>query len=705
MSGQPNEDLALVQTYFNRHYRVVLWPDTGTQKGPIEKDWPKKAYSLNDYTPHTRVGLLTGQEISPGKFLHDVDIDWAPGYKIALNFLPPTEFVYGRASKRISHSFYTLPEPLPRIVFQDPVDKTTLLEIRGTKDNGDLGWQTMVPPSVWSDQEGHREPLEFRSALGRPGMGHPAHLSDTVTFKSKVTLGAIGMLLAKHFGHNGFGHDARLAWAGFLLRAGCTVDDLVTMGEAISLYCNNQEVSDVRRVVESTSSALLSGGKRVKGGPALARLIGKGHGAKIVAEINRWLGLDSDFARTSDGVIIKDHQDNIKRALTLFGVELSYQEFAEKIMVREGDTPLKNFDDRMLNNLWLRIDREYRFRPSFTFYEKVVTDSAYENVFHPVRDYLRSLVWDKVPRIDTWLMDYGGAEETQENSEVQTYLEAVSSIVLIAAVRRVFHPGCKYDEMLVLESPQGFNKSSALRSLCPNDDWFSDDLPLNCDAKEIIERTLGKWIIEASDLVGGRKADRDHLKSMLSRQVDGPARMAYARVSVERARQFIIIGTTNSSEYLPDSTGSRRFWPVKVGRFLIDQIVRDRDQLWAEAVYREAQGESVRLSESLWSAAGFHQERRREVDAWEDILGEFVEALEVSTTGRQQVSADALWSKLNIATERRDRSGAKRISEIMQRMDFSRTTVREGSKVMTGYARNVAGTETRGPKVPEPDTF
>jgi hypothetical protein len=674
---------AILQQYFQRNFKVVFWPAVGDQKGPKAKDWPRHPAQLSDYCEGDRVGILTGVEIAPGHFLHDVDIDWAPGYDVAAAFLPKTEFIYGRSSKHVSHCFYTLSEPLPRGEYKDPVDGTMLLEIRGTKENGELGWQSMAPPSTWS-KEGKHEQLTFRKS------GDPSHFEDVVLFRQRVALGAIGMLFAKCFGKNGFGHEVRLAWAGFLLRASVAPEDIIKMGEAMSVYCNNREVHDVRQVVESTVTALAGGNKKVKGGPALAKMIGEG-GKKVISEVSRWLGRDSDFVRV-EGVIVKDNQDNVRHAVALLGFELQYQEFAEKMLVTGPDRIPHPIDDRILNNIWLRIDRECRFRPTFTFFEKVLTDAAYDNTFHPVRDYLAGLEWDEEPRIDGWLATYGGAIDAglSDYDDSLTYLEAISSIVLIAAVRRVLHPGCKYDEMLVLESQQGFNKSGALRALCPKEEWFSDDLPLNVDAKEIIERTLGKWIIEASDLVGGRKAERDHLKSMLSRQVDGPARMAYAHIPVERPRQFIIIGSTNDKEYLADATGSRRFWPVKVKRFDVAGIINDRDQLWAEAVVREVKGESIRLPERLWASAGEHQERRREVDAWEDILYEVAVGLEPASSGAVRVATNALWEKLGIEPARRDRLGAKRISEIMQRLGFERVMVRDAGKVQVGYEREEA---------------
>lgn len=396
----------------------------------------------------------------------------------------------------------------------------------------------------------------------------------------------------------------------------------------------------------------------------------------------------SDFARGSKGHIVADSQLNIALAVRRLDYAFTYDLFAEKALACLPSGRIVTVDDSVLRSLWFLIDRTFKFRPSPLFFEKMVAELAQHGAFHPVLDYLNGLVWDGVSRIDRWLVTYGGAEDSAADSqESRTYLEAVSSITLMAAVRRVRRPGCKYDEMLVLESPQGFSKSSAIRSLSPCDAWFSDNLPLNVDSKQVIESTLGKWIIEASDLVGGRKADRDHLKAMLSRQRDGPARMAYAHLPVERDRQFIIIGTTNSASYLADMTGARRFWPVKVKRFDTEALTRDRDQLWAEAAHREATGEAIRLPEALWEHAGAHQDARREIDAWEDVLAAYIGTLTSSASGRLTLAASAAWDALHVPIERRDRLGALRLSEILQRFGWARQSVRVNGIVQTGYVK------------------
>lgn len=272
---------SLVAWYRQHCFTFVTWPSVGDEKGPHDKEWPAKAIA-GGYTYHEgdRLGLVTGTEVAPGRFFNDVDIDWAPGSAIAQALLLATPCVFGRASKRVSHCLYTTSRPLASVRYED-IDKTCLIELRGTKKDGTVGLQTMAPPSVWS-KDGVREELTFVKH------GFPAHV-DADAHTQRVTLAAIGMLLAKHMGQNGFGHDVRLAWAGFLLRAGIEPDLIVTMGEAMSIYCNNREVGDVRTVVQSTVANLKDSTQRVKGGPALAALLGT-HGPAIVVRINQWLG-------------------------------------------------------------------------------------------------------------------------------------------------------------------------------------------------------------------------------------------------------------------------------------------------------------------------------------------------------------------------------------------------------------------------------
>jgi hypothetical protein len=313
--------------------------------------------------------------------------------------------------------------------------------------------------------------------------------------------------------------------------------------------------------------------------------------------------------------------DNIRIAMAKLGVGVRYDQFGDRVMLDglNGFGPV--LEDAAVNRLWLTFGQRFHFHPKLELTRIVVDDAARLNSFHPVRDYLDSLQWDGKPRVDRWLVTYAGAEDSD-------YVRAVSAIKLIAAVRRVRQPGCKFDEMMIFEQPlQGTDKSSALAILAVEQDWFTDDLPLTADSKRLIEATRGKWIVECAELSGMKKADIAHLTAMLSRRVDR-ARMAYGRLPVDVPRQFVPFGTTNKTEYLRDTTGNRRSWPVQVQRFDLDTLRRDRDQLWAEASVREAKGESIRLRRELWQAAAQQQQQRLADDPFVAVLDLYLGNLE-----------------------------------------------------------------------------
>jgi hypothetical protein len=181
-------------------------------------------------------------------------------------------------------------------------------------------------------------------------------------------------------------------------------------------------------------------------------------------------GGDGLFRRDGNRGIIAS-QENILVALDLLRIKLSFDRFANRGLI-EGDLfeTKSVIDDSSIVRLWMEIEARYGFRAGKDYFWCFIIDQARQNSFHPVQDYFKGLTWDQVPRLDTWLINWAGAEDTP-------YIRAVSAKPLLAAVRRVRRPGVKFDEMLVLEAPQGYNRSSALRILAVNDDWFTDDIP------------------------------------------------------------------------------------------------------------------------------------------------------------------------------------------------------------------------------------
>ena len=197
---------------------------------------------------------------------------------------------------------------------------------------------------------------------------------------------------------------------------------------------------------------------------------------------------------------------------------------------------------------------------------------------HPVREYLNSLKWDGIKRIETLLTDYLGAEDT-------LYTRAVIRTHLTAAVARIMQPGCKYDTMLTLTGPQGIGKSTFIRYL--GKDWFSDSLE-TVKGKEAYEQLQGNWHIEMGELTATKKADIEAVKSFLSKTED-IYRVAYGRRTSRFKRQCIFWGTSNDREFLRDKTGDRRTWPVDCGivvpiKDVFKDLSEEVDQIWAEAV-------------------------------------------------------------------------------------------------------------------------
>lgn len=223
--------------------------------------------------------------------------------------------------------------------------------------------------------------------------------------------------------------------------------------------------------------------------------------------------------------------------------------------------------------------------------------------YHPIRDYLSGLTWDGVPRLDRIIIDYMGAEDSELN-------RAMSRRHFVAAVARVFNPGCKYDYCLIMSGAEGIGKSTLLRVM--GGKWFNDSIT-TLEGKEGMEQLRRAWVVELGELSSIKRSDVEQVKAHLSKQVD-IYRAAYARRVLEHPRQCVFCGTTNEALFLKGDTGNRRFWVIPVVAELrkykdwSEAIRRDRDQLWAEAVHYYKQGEPLYLSEELEAQAKQRQQ-------------------------------------------------------------------------------------------------
>ncbi len=254
--------------------------------------------------------------------------------------------------------------------------------------------------------------------------------------------------------------------------------------------------------------------------------------------------------------------------------------------------------------------------------EKVADGFAVFAMNHRVnrlKDYLASLAWDGVPRVDTLLIDYFGAKDSP-------YTREAIRKTLAGAVARIFRPGVKFDTMLILAGKQGIGKSTFFRYL--GMDWYSDSL-CTFEGKDAAELLQGYWILEAGELTGLTKSEMNTVKQFLSKE-DDIYRAAYGRRPERYPRRCVIVGTTNEEEFLKDYTGNRRFWPVDLpGAGRRKNVWRDLPgevpQIWAEAVASYRLGEPLTLSEEAERLAEHAQEEHREASYSEGAILEFLE--------------------------------------------------------------------------------
>ena len=250
-----------------------------------------------------------------------------------------------------------------------------------------------------------------------------------------------------------------------------------------------------------------------------------------------------------------------------------------------------------------------------------LTQVQQERAFHPVRDYLSGLSWDGKPRLDTLLIDYLGAEDSE-------YVRAVTRKQITAAVYRVFDPGHKYDQMLTLVGPQGIGKSTLISKL--GQTWYTDTVN-SISGKDGYDAIQGAWIVEMSELAGLRKAEVEAVKQFISKRVD-TYRRAYAKNTMAYPRQCVFFGSTNDDELLRDQTGNRRFWVVETGlqkhaKHAWDMDQNEVDQIWAEAVTRYQQHEALFLDDKLNSEAEKVQTAHLQSDARIGLIQAYLDIL------------------------------------------------------------------------------
>jgi len=270
--------------------------------------------------------------------------------------------------------------------------------------------------------------------------------------------------------------------------------------------------------------------------------------------------------------------------------------------------------DSIRFRLWM--SREKNLDVAVTLIDQAVLDAAHLQILHPVKDFLRELKWDGTSRLETWLIDYAGADDNR-------FVREASKKFLLQAVARVYTPGCKADHIIVLEGEQGVGKSSIVEIL--GGSWYGD-IVIDPHARDTVDAMRGKWFIELSEMEAIRRTDAQALKAFITRRVDR-VRLAYGKRSVDLPRQCVMVGTINpdaTSEYLTDTTGNRRMWPIYIKKVNFAGLQSIREQLFAEAVDLVLGGEDTYIVDrEVLQLADEEQKKRLNSDPWETAISEY----------------------------------------------------------------------------------
>jgi hypothetical protein len=523
-------------------------------------------------------------------------------------------------------------------------------------------------------------PGALLDAIGKPSVDRAATGSGEITpeqlerLLSKLDVNAFNgrhddwlkIMMAAHHGTDGAGVDEFVAWS--VSDPDYFSDEDLIRGRWASLTIKRDGVT-LATLLKALSDA--------------------GHGA-FIEEVLRSpasedfpddVQLPADVARpaflTAKGRIEANYR-NTQRAVEAGRFGVGYDELSQRYCLRAERLPWTVDIGRELNDDLIRIVREwimeqFGFEPKREDVSDVMFALATKNTFNPVVEYLDGLAWDGVPRVDRLFPAYFGSPDGE-------YERSVGRKLMLAAVRRMRRAGTKFDTVPIIEGRQGSGKTSALRIL--GGPWHSDAELGRVEGKDAAAALHGVWIMELGELTAMNKAEVDHLKAFVTRTEDR-YRPPYGRTVKTYPRRCVFVGTTNSAAYLRDHTGNRRYLPVATGTIDLDALKRDRDQLWAEASWLEAKGETLTLPAHLWSDAAEKQGDRMIDDPWLDRLRAYAEFRPDKT---RFLSEELLEQALEVHCSRRNQNDAKRVSMLMAKLGWRhKTNLRDGQRSGTGY--------------------
>ena len=398
---------------------------------------------------------------------------------------------------------------------------------------------------------------------------------------------------------------------------------------------------------------------------------GENKGAYLVLEKLQPGGNKSPYATAQNAGVILAHDP-------VFSGMLGFNEFTGEYLLLRAPPPSeqgrsaqpgpypREWKGEDVTLILQHIQRIWCPKMTKSAVEDAMIAEASARRFHPIRDWLATLRHDGVMRLDTWLPKAFGCEESE-------YTAAVGAKWMIAAVRRVRQPGVKFDCMPILEGDQGLGKSQAVKALA-GENWFSDSMHHDLGHKDAPISLVGVWIMELAEIQQIIRAEMEVCKAFMTRGKDR-YRPPYGKAAINVPRQSVLVGTTNETDYLRDSTGNRRWWPIRCAYADHDWITQNREQLWAEAAAREAAGESLWIddADTLRSAEQAQSDRLSD-DSWSGKVFDYI------GMSRKVAMADVLSHGLQLAMKDQDKRAEMRVANILRKEKWRARVFREGRR-------------------------
>ena len=296
--------------------------------------------------------------------------------------------------------------------------------------------------------------------------------------------------------------------------------------------------------------------------------------------------------------------------------KLKYNDFTKQ-KEYEG----REFNEFDLNKLYNSIERDLNLSTRAKV-DSALMEVFYNNKYNPICDYLNSVEWDGELRLERLFIDLLDADDTKLN-------RYMTKIWFVAAVKRIFEPGCKFDNMIVLQGDQGIGKSSICDLISLK---YSNNISLNeVGNKDLINKLNRTWIAVVDELDSFNKKEMSNIKTFISNTKD-TARLAFGKYAETYSRHCVFIGSTNDSTFLRDNTSlvERRFWVIKCNKKTRDSKIFDIltpeyiDQLWAEAVYYYRENPAMYLDITKDLMEDFASEMRQFKTFTDDVVIDYV---------------------------------------------------------------------------------